>query len=101
MKAICRDSFTHLPSDRVEKDESNYETEGEKRTSYNESCGCFDICKPVHVRASRGGMIKSRHMVKNAGEPCALSVSYGLQVPIGDSLTTSSLTHTGANVSVF
>ena len=38
-------------------------------------------------------------MVKNAGEPCALSVSCGLQVPIGDSLTTSSLTHTGANVS--
>ena len=35
-------------------------------------------------------------MVKNAGEPCALSVSCGLQVPIGDSLTTSSLTHTGA-----
>ena len=46
-------------------------------------------------------MIKSRHMVKNAGEPCVLSVSSGLQVPIGDSLTTSSLTHTGANVSVF
>ena len=33
MKAICRDSSTHLPSDKVLKDESNYETEGEKRTS--------------------------------------------------------------------
>ena len=38
-------------------------------------------------------MIKSRQMVKNAGEPCALSVSCGPQVPIGDSLTASSLTH--------
>ena len=62
MKAICRDSSTHLPSDGVLKDESNYETEGEKRTSYNESCGCFDVCKPAHVRASRVGMIKSRHI---------------------------------------
>ena len=61
MKAICRDSSTHLPSDRVLKAESNYETEGEKRTSYNASCGCFDICKPAHVRASRVGMIKSRN----------------------------------------
>ena len=77
------------------------EKNDEKRTSYNESCGCFDICKPAHVRASRVGMIKSPHMVKDAGEPCVLSVSCGLQVPIGDSLTTSSLTHTGANVSVF
>ena len=77
------------------------ETEGEKRTSYNENFGCFDVCKPAHVRASRVGMIKSRHMVKDAGKPCVLSVSSGLQVPIGESLTTSSLSHTGANVSVF
>ena len=47
---------------------------GEKRTSYNESCGCFDVCKPAHVRASRVGMIKSRHMVKNAGEHWNLTV---------------------------
>ena len=85
------DLLAHLLSDRVLKDESNYETGGEKRTSYNESCGCFDVCKPAHVRASRVGMIKSRHMVKDAGEPCVLSVSSGLQVPIGESLTTSSL----------
>ena len=32
-------------------------------------------------------------MVKNAGESCALTVCCGLQVPIGDSLKTSSLTH--------
>ena len=68
------DFLTHRPSDGALKDESNYETEGEKRTSYNESCGCFDICKPAHVRASRVGMIKSRHMVKNAGETCTLTV---------------------------
>ena len=47
------DLLTHLPSDRVFKDESKWNW-GEKGTSSKECFWCFEACIPVHVKAFSG-----------------------------------------------
>ena len=74
MKAISRDWFTHSSVIRQGFKRWIKMKLREKGTSSKECFWCFEVCRPAHVRASRVGMIKSRHMVKNAGEPWNLTV---------------------------
>ena len=102
MKAICRDWFTH--SSAIRQSFKRWIKMKMREKNEHLTTKAADVLTFASQRMSEfpgWEWLRVAIWSRMLGNLVLCHVSCGLQVPIGDSLTTSSLTHTGANVSVF